>query len=218
MDIYFYDELKTDYIYLPVVPREVLVNSPQKIETFSAIGIGDLNIIGVKGNRSLTVSSFFPVKDYTFLKGRRLKGMEYVQKLEEWRNTKRPLNITVTQLNVRMLCVVSDFEYGIKDGSGDIYYTLNVTEYVLPDVKKVTPQTKIKTAPAEIEYNKNTYGVVVSDVLFVRSGPWVGYAEVGQLKKGDRVRVLEAGKDWWKIIHGNNVAFVYAETQQIKKV
>jgi uncharacterized protein YgiM (DUF1202 family) len=51
-----------------------------------------------------------------------------------------------------------------------------------------------------------TYGTVTNDFLRIRKGAGTGYAEVGQLRKGDRVEILEtkvvSGATWGRIDRG----------------
>jgi len=221
MDIYLYNNSKSEFIKFPVVPKAIEVQSPQKIETFESLGQGELKIIGLKGNKKLSLESFFPVKDYPFLKDRLHKGMEYVDIIERWRATKQPLNIIISELKVNFKCVIEDFKSAIQDGSGDIYYSLDIEEYKTPAIKKVVKTTKIvtvkptkgQTTPSKtVAVLKNTYGVVTArSGLNVRTGRGIGYKKIGALKKGTKVKMCRLAGGWWNIYFGNHGGFCSAE-------
>ena len=61
--------------------------------------------------------------------------------------------------------------------------------------------------------NQNTsvqarFMLVSSDALNVRKGPSSNYDVAGQLKKGDRVQIIDSSGQWWKIRAGNIEGYV----------
>lgn len=216
MDIYLYGT--GEYIKFPVTPLEIEVDSPQDIETFESLDFGDLKIIGKEGNRKLSIESFFPNKNYAFRKDYRYNGMEYINKIKQWRSQRNPLTIIITDLNINFKCVIESLTYSIKDGSGDIYYTISIDEYFVPGIRRAAAHEKVKTTPVNQEYEgevnflTNTYGIVTAkDGLTVRSGKGIGYNVLGRLNYGDKVHLfrLEDQGAWWNIYytpHGGYVA------------
>lgn len=216
MEIFMYDVKKQESIQIPVIPQSIEVQSPQKIESFETLGQGDLKLIGVKGNRTLTLSSFFPVNDYPFAKITNMKGMQYVEKIESWRAQRNPLNILITNLNINFKCVVDSFSYSIQDGSGDIYYNINIEEFKTPVFKKITPdKKKITTSPSKtVTPLASTYGIVTAkDGLNVRSGNGTNYPIIGTLAYNQKVKLfrLEDSGKWWHIYYGNHGGRVSSE-------
>jgi len=129
MDIFIYTSNRKEVIKLPVVPNEVMISSPQKNEVFESISLGELKIIGLNGLKSLSLSSFFPTKDYKFLRDRTYKGFEYVNLIEKWRNARKPMRLIITNTNINMSISIDSFDYGVRDGSGDVYYTMAISEF-----------------------------------------------------------------------------------------
>ena len=214
MDIFLYDNSLKNFIKLPVVPLDLEVSSPQEVETFRSIGQGELKIIGDKGSRSFSLETFFPVHDYPFLKDRTYKGMQYVDIIEKWRESKLPLTVIVSSLNINFQCAIEDFEYGVQDGSGDIYYTLDLVESKPPNIKKVSPNKSTvppkkgqTTPPKKAEYLENAYGVVnVKTTLNVRSGAGMNYKRIGSLKS--KAKVYRLNGSWWQIQYGKGMGYV----------
>jgi hypothetical protein len=117
---------------LPVPPAEYTVPSPWKNEQVDGLQ-QTLNLIGIKGLRSIDIESFFPTKDYPFLQNRDMWGMEYVETIERWRERRTPIRIIIVadskgERNVNMAVTIDEFEYGMKQ-DGDIFYTLQLTEF-----------------------------------------------------------------------------------------
>lgn len=129
MDIFIYKSDRSEVIKLPVVPNEVMVSSPQKNEVFESISLGELKLLGLKGLKTLSLSSFFPVKRYGFLRDNTYKGFEYVNKIEEWRSSQKQMRLIITSTIINMSITIDNFEYGIRDGSGDVYYNMTISEF-----------------------------------------------------------------------------------------
>lgn len=145
MNIYLSNLNRTEVIQLPVLPSEVKIKSPQKNETFETFNDGDYKTIGKLGLKNINIDAFFHSKDYAFLKDNRHKGMEYVEIIEKWREIGKPIRIIITDLKVNMTASVDDFEYGIVDGTKDIYYSMVISEY--------REKTKVKSAVMQKNFN-----------------------------------------------------------------
>ncbi|MCB5259639.1 MAG: hypothetical protein LHW48_04090 [Candidatus Cloacimonetes bacterium] len=114
---------------LPVVPEELEKQSPWQNEEFETMR-QQLNLIGLKGLESLEISSFFPIRDYPFLRSREMWGMEYVETIERWRNRRLPLRLVITNDNphgFKLNEAVTIDEFNYRTGkNGDIYYTMSL--------------------------------------------------------------------------------------------
>lgn len=118
-------------IILPVPPAEIMVSSPQNNETFQTVKLGDLAVIGNRGLKTISFSSFFPNYPLSFSKNNGMFGWDYVGLLEELRDKKMPFRFVVTDTNINMPVLIESFEYGYQNKSNHIYYTLSLTEFKL---------------------------------------------------------------------------------------
>jgi hypothetical protein len=121
-----------EVLQLPVPPAEYAIPSPWKNEQVEGLQ-QTLNLIGIKGLRSVEIESFFPTKDYPFLQNRDMWGMEYVDTIERWRDRRTPIRIIIVadskgEKNVNMAVTIDEFEHSMKQ-DGDIYFTLQLTEF-----------------------------------------------------------------------------------------
>ncbi|MNP46267.1 hypothetical protein D3C76_1402540 [compost metagenome] len=136
MDIVFSVNNFQEVCKLPIIPSELNIDKPWNNEEFETIGQGTLNLIGLKGLRSLTIESFFPTRRYNFARDKR-NGWEYVEFFDKWRSKRVPLRVIITDDNEReilnMPCTIDNFTYGL-DRAGDIRYSLATKEFVFVKV------------------------------------------------------------------------------------
>ena len=153
MKIYFIAENngETEIVAIPVVQNIEVMNCDTTDEEFTTIDGNTLNLIGGKGLKKFSFSSFFPSKLYSFVSFLNFKQPKYYVKFfEKYRDLKLPVRIIIVdkyQVILNMLCRYN-FTYNFRDRAGDIPYTLDITEYILPINKT--------TAPIESNKPKNT--------------------------------------------------------------
>ncbi|MCF0163240.1 MAG: phage portal protein [Fusobacterium necrophorum] len=122
-------------ITIPVVQGIEAISCETKDEEFETANGKTLNLIGGKGLRSFSFSSFFPSKKYCFVSWFKFKNpKEYIRFFEKYRDLRVPVRVIVIdkyQVVLNMLCRYN-FIYQIRDRAGDIPYTLDIKEYILP--------------------------------------------------------------------------------------
>ena len=121
-----------EVLQLPVPPAEYSVDSPWNNERADGLQ-QSLNLIGLKGLRSVEIKSFFPVRDYPFLRNRNMWGMAYVETIERWREMRIPVRLVIVDSSgaksLNMPVTIDQFSWSVGR-SGDIDYTLRMTEFV----------------------------------------------------------------------------------------
>lgn len=120
-----------EVIQLPVPPAEYTVSYPWNNERVDGMQ-QSLNLIGTKGLRTIEISSFFPIRDYPFLQNRKMWGQQYVDTIERWRGMKIPIRLVIKdskgRQSLNMPVTIDNFEPSVRQ-DGDIYYTLQMTEF-----------------------------------------------------------------------------------------
>ena len=134
MDIYLSINNREKVIQIPVLPSEFTIQSPQQNETYQTIGIGEINLIGFKGLKSVSFSSMFPAKKVAYSKNSSIFGWEYVNLIEPLRERKIPFRLVITGTPINMAVTIENFEYGMKAGTKDIQYTIEFKEFRLVEV------------------------------------------------------------------------------------
>lgn len=127
---------------LPVTPAEFTIQAGQQNQSVQVLKLGELNLWGPEKLDGISVQSFFPVD----------KNAPYVQKktspdpwdcvalINRWRRSGKTIRIIITdarlKVNINMECLIESFEYGIKDGSGDVNYTMVLKQYKRVQIPK----------------------------------------------------------------------------------
>ena len=136
MDIFLSINNREQVIKLPVLPTEFKIQSGMKNESYDTISQGEIKLISMEALKSIAIQSFFPNKDYSFSRDRKYRGWQYVEMLEEWKSRRVPIRLTITESPINMACTIEAFEYGIQDGTEDIYYTLTLSEFKFIDLSR----------------------------------------------------------------------------------
>lgn len=123
---------------IPIVQAIEPITCETGDEEFTTINGTTLNLIGGKGLRSFSFSSFFPSKKYSFVSLFNFQSPKYYIKFfEKYRDAKIPLRIIIVdgyKVVLNMLCRYN-FTYTLRDRAGDVPFTLEIKEYILPNVQ-----------------------------------------------------------------------------------
>lgn len=176
MDFYLSFNNLEQQLRLPVTPSEFELRQAHNNTVVNITNLGELNLIGKKGLASMTVSSFFPSKDYHFCKYQGFpKPYECVKLIQGWKDSGKPIRVIVTNTPINYAMAIDSFVFGEKDGTGDVYFTLELKEYVFvkaSKTEKVTPsgtELKIPQTKRESKSIPSTYTVKSGDTLYAIS-------------------------------------------------
>ena len=138
MNIYLSVKNRKQVLKLPIVPEEVKVQPNRKNEKFETINFGEILLLGQAGLKEFEIETFFPKdpKRYSFSRNKKRKGWDCVKLIESWMAKKLPVRVTVTGSPINILMAIESFEYGVQDGTGDIYYTIAFSEFKKISLKK----------------------------------------------------------------------------------
>jgi hypothetical protein len=135
MDIYLICNRKT--IRLPVLPSSFSIETKQNNQSVNIVHIGDINLIGNRGLKSLAFSSFFPLHEgkHGYQRhGKHREAYELTNTIEKWKDDGKVVRVLITGTNINSEYLIDDFSYGVEDGSGDVEYSITFSEYVRPKV------------------------------------------------------------------------------------
>ena len=137
---------KSNKIQLPVNPSEFMLTQGTELKSVNINSLGEAVMIGNLNLSTISLSGFFPARRYDFAVVRKpKKPYEYVKKVQEFRKSKKPVTLIITKTTINTKMVIESFEYGERDGTGDVYYTIAFKQYrELKVVKKNTTKKKKK--------------------------------------------------------------------------
>ncbi len=124
----------TELLVVPVIPAKIKVNKPQNLQEFETVSLKKLSFIAPADLKSIEWESFFPCRDYPYVRGERLRAFDYVYTIDKWVEQKLPIRLIITGLDdnnpesIFMPCAVESFDY--ETGTdGDLYYSISFKEY-----------------------------------------------------------------------------------------
>lgn len=130
---------------IPVLPPSFEVETSNLNTVVNINEIGNILLIGNSDLRKITLESFFPNQDYPYVTTKqRHDPYLYVESIERWRKSKRPIRLIITDTPINIALAIDSFKYGERDGSGDVYYSLEMSEYVFTNLKE---QSKKEYSP-----------------------------------------------------------------------
>ena len=186
-------------IVLPVTPESFGVQVKNNNSVVNINNFGNYNMMGKTGLKSITISSFFPAQDYNFSSGSD-EPYELVNQIEEWRLSTKPLNLLIENSTIDFDCLIDSFEYKEQDGTGDVYFTLVLTEY--RNIQESLPSDKL----TGLKGRKSALQKVIGDVSISISK---GMSPMKAIKKAVKNSVKKSGagylSDYKKIIKNGGI-------------
>lgn len=115
---------------LPVIPSEYTVTNERGDETVDITAIGEVDLAGNRKLKGISWSCFFPYEyddgycEYSDLRSPR-KSVELIEQMMH----AGPVKVIITGTPVKFWTRITSFEWGERDGSGDIYYSITFREH-----------------------------------------------------------------------------------------
>lgn len=117
---------------LPVPPREFEMSTGLNNTTVTNSEIGEINLIGKPRLKTVTLSSYFPIRpdglcQYTGFPS----PAECLDLIRRWRESGKPIRLLIVgeSLKVNEAMSIESFQVSQKPGPQDIYFSLELKEY-----------------------------------------------------------------------------------------
>ncbi|MFS1513044.1 LysM peptidoglycan-binding domain-containing protein [Chengkuizengella sp. SCS-71B] len=175
---------------LPVSPSQLTVRHQQHKETIQFITKGEVDFPKGKKIDEISFSSFFPLYyDESYCQYKDFPTpLEATTMLNGWIESKKPVRLVISQIDLSMLVFIDGFTTTYKGGEpGDIYYDLTCREWREVSIKQVNT-LKQTTNRSDTKKTSSIYVVKSGDSLYriakkeLGSGP--RWSEIYQLNKG----------------------------------
>ena len=211
---------KDKAIRLPVMPSEFERIIGADYETNNIIGLGDVAIFNSNGLAQLSLSSFFPNKEYSFNEYSNVpKPYDLVSHFKDWKNKGTVVRVIFTGTDINQEMYVTNFAYGEKDGTGDVYYSMDLLErrpIIIPVINETSTNTQNTNRTDDTENNTNnnssdtntstqkTHKVVKGDSLWAIAQKHYGKGSLYP-------KIKEANKSKYPSLSKNNIIYVGME-------
>jgi len=102
--------------------------------------LGEILIPGHPKLKMLEFKSFFPAHDYPYVYSGAPSPYECIELIEKWMRTEEPIRLMITESNVNYPMRIKSFKPEDKenDGTGDVYYSMRLQEYIFIETKSVS--------------------------------------------------------------------------------
>ncbi|WAW14616.1 LysM peptidoglycan-binding domain-containing protein [Peptostreptococcus equinus] len=189
---------RLNMIRFPVLPSEFGLNVNADISSEKIVKKGKVTFYNGKEPRSTTITGFFPSADATneYIKVKGKDPYDYIRMIEEWALGGYSLRYIVTTTPINVPVVISHFEYKENDGSGDVYFLIELKEHEplliptwqppAPAVvnKPTTPPNKPRPAPAPAK-KQRIHTVKRGEYLYLLGQKYYGNGKLYKRIKND---------------------------------
>ena len=136
---------RQEVIELPINPPTVEFTEKQLNQAITLLNIGEANLKGERGLKYTKLSSFFPSEKSPFYKNAEKKPEKYIAMLQEWKTAKAVVRVIISDMKINLAMLIDEFTFSRKEGDGDIYYTISLSEYRTLNVPSVQSVTRVRS-------------------------------------------------------------------------
>ena len=194
---------RAEVMQLPANPSEIEFTESQNNQKITLLNVGEANLLGHRGLVTGSLSSFFPATGSPFRRYADREPIEYIQTLKKWKTGMRYIRVIISDSDFNLAMTIDKLAWGYREGSRDIEYTLDLSEYRIlnvPAVKEekqqadngLTDRPSTRTAP-------KTHTVVSGDCLWNIAKKYYGSG-------AEYTKIYEANK----AVIGENPNRIYA--------
>lgn len=131
-----------DKLQLPVPPESFEISKGNMNETIIVESVGEVNLLGKSKLSTISISSFFPAQDYYFCQYHNFpKPYECVALIEKFRKLGQ-VRVLITESDINQIFYIEEFNYGEKDSTGDVYFSISFKEYRKVVAKSINTSKK----------------------------------------------------------------------------
>ena len=114
---------------LPVPPSSWEIQGSNNVGSTNVMNFGEVNNGSQPNLKTTSISSFFPLNNLGFISSSEFKEpLKYIEAFDKAREKGTVIEYQITDTPVYMNCIITGFNYGEQDYTGDYYYTLDLKE------------------------------------------------------------------------------------------
>lgn len=204
MKVYLSWQNNTDTVLLPVTPPSFEIGTTNLNEVINVVDFGEYNMLWKTGLKTISFSSFFPKYRYRYCTTDPLPYQQYIDYIEKWRNSEKPVRLIITASNINWACSIEDFRY-IIGKTGDVDYSLELKEYRFNNIPQSAtiktkagtvlkiPEQKRESKSVESEYVIKK-GDTLYDIAKRLTGDGSNYKAIAKKNGIDNPNKIQVGK------------------------
>ncbi len=169
-----------EIIELPVLPEKLEISQGGSNKTYDLLNTGEINVIKGLKLPELDIEGYFPADRTHVTSGKFFEPMHYVQTIQKWASTLRPIRLTMTgTINLNWPVSIESFTYSEEGGTvGEIQYKLGLKQYVFygpakveivdgsgTTIKSERPAGRTVPATITVRQNEDTFWIIAKKYL-----------------------------------------------------
>lgn len=209
-----------DKLRLPVLPEQITITHDSSNDSVTVAGLGEVTFIQDPTAKTYEWTCWFPaVRHQGSIKSPKAP-QTYVDKIEEWIASKKPVKFTVTGTKINCYCSIESWNYYEKGGDPDtLYYTIKLKEYREITVRKLdlrpaTPTTTTTTGGGSGSSGSTNYkkGKVKTNGgrLHLRQKKSTSSKILAKMPNGSSLTIKSKSGSWYAVIYNGINGYAYA--------
>lgn len=144
----------------------------------------------------MTIESFFPNQQYSFcLYNDFPQPYDCIKMLLKWKDSGKPIRVIVTETPINYAMAIESITYSEIDGTGDVYFILELKEYKFIKASNVTTTTTANGTTLKVSETKRETKPIPSEYVVKKGDTLWGIAK----------KVTGEGSNYKVIAKKNNI-------------
>lgn len=188
MEVWLNNEKDNEIFRFPVVPMPLGVEGEAGIDSVSITAKGKVNVYAGIEPASIQLESFFPRVYYPYCNYRDFPTPgKCVELIEKWMHSGAKLRFIVTNTDINMEVIIASFSHKFQDGTGNIYYSMKLSEKVSISAPEWTPPVDVKKLQANAKKSVKNVKTAVKNAKRV------------SVKSKNKTHTVKHGESLWSI-------------------
>ena len=133
-------------VILPITPESFTIDHGNHIETVNLHTVGDYHLPSGRTLFTCKISGMLPRQQYPFVfAGSSLNPYEYIYFFELTSDKKQVCRFAISDTPTIADVYIENFQYGEKDGTNDVYYTITLRRHMPVQAVQSTDSTSSET-------------------------------------------------------------------------
>ena len=153
MSIYLSQDNLAKVLELPVGAGSISFRNGSQNKTYDLLNIGQVSFLNGNPLQGITIDSILPgagektgLTNYQEVQ----EPQFYIDAINELRTNKKPVRITITEINLSWLVSIEDFPHQINGGSDEYPYTLSLREFKDLEIQEIKTIEVLLNEPEEV--------------------------------------------------------------------
>ncbi len=191
---------------LPVVPPEFERLTSVSYSEEKVLNLGDVALYSSNGLTKISFASFFPNHNYSFNAYSDIwSPYDYVKWVKKWKNEGTIVRVIITGSDINQEMRITNFNYGKRDGTGDVYYSIDFIEHreiKIPKINDISNNNNLNRPAPAPQTTQRTHKVVKGDSLWSIAQKYYGNG-------GLYPKIKDANKSKYSCLKTSNVIYPY---------